>query len=166
MNDKGRLTKDDWRRMASPRSVFLNINIDRMPSFDIRHSVFMIRYSLLNTNLKTSICNTRPKFLLRSDWTLAAIQGGARMKLRRAEQWTDWTSNIEHPTSNVEYWWRYALSVLKQAHHRVSKGRFVLFSLFKIGSIHYSMLDVQCSVFDVHFLVNPLYETWKSFFFD
>ena len=33
-------------------------------------------------------------------------------------QWTDWTSNIERPTSNIEYWWRYALSILKQANLR------------------------------------------------
>ncbi len=33
------------------------------------------------------------------------------------EQWKDWTSNIERPTSNIEYWWRYALSILKQANH-------------------------------------------------
>ena len=73
------------------------------------------------------------------------------------------TSNIERPTSNVEYWWRYALSILKQANsslrqaqpNRISKNRFALLSLFfKIDRIHYSMLDVQCSMFDVHFLVN------------
>jgi hypothetical protein len=86
------------------------------------------------------------------------------------KQWTDWTSN-------VEYWWRYALSILKQANRRISKSRFApghhshfggvgLLSLFfKIDRIHYSMLDVQCSMFDVLFLVNPLYETFKKFLF-
>jgi hypothetical protein len=42
----------------------------------------------------------------------------------------------------------------------------MLSSLNKIDRIHYSMLDVQCSMFDVHFLVNPLYETspeWHGF---
>jgi len=38
-----------------------------MPSFDIRHLIFMIRYSLFNTNMNTSICNTRPNNF---DWVL------------------------------------------------------------------------------------------------
>jgi hypothetical protein len=39
------------------------------------------------------------------------------------EQWPDWTSNIQRPTSNVEYWWRYALSILKQANPRTQIRR-------------------------------------------
>ena len=38
------------------------------------------------------------------------------------KQWTDWTSNIERPTSNVEYWWRYALSILKQANRSLRRA--------------------------------------------
>jgi len=30
---------------------------------------------------------------------------------------------------------------------------------FKTDRIHYSMFDVQCSMFDVHFLVNSSFET-------
>ena len=43
-----------------------------MPSFDIRHSIFMIRYSLFKTHIKSLISNPTSKFLFRSDWTLAA----------------------------------------------------------------------------------------------
>ncbi len=38
------------------------------------------------------------------------------------EQWKDWTSNIERPTSNVQYWWRYALSILKQANRSLRRA--------------------------------------------
>ena len=85
--------------------------------------------------------------------------GTVSWRLDWPKQWTDWTSNIEHPTSNVEYWWRYALSISKQANRRISKSRFALLSLFfKIDRIHYSMLDVQRSMFDNHkllFLIRP-----------
>jgi hypothetical protein len=39
-------------------------------------------------------------------------------------------------------------------------------SFFNLDRIHYSMFGVQCSMFDVHFLVNPSYETsqGQSFF--
>ena len=56
------------------------------------------------------------KFLSRSVWTprseAALIWNSVWLEL-----WTDWTSNIERPTSNVQYWWRYALSIFKQANH-------------------------------------------------
>jgi hypothetical protein len=50
---------------------------------------------------------------------LAAFQasGGARMKLRVAG--TVNRLNVEHRTSNVQYRWRYALSILKQANRRI-----------------------------------------------
>ena len=99
------------------------------------------------------------KFLYWSDWTLAA-SGGAYMKLPQngtvywwpdwPKQWTDWTSNIERPTSNVEYGWRYALSILKQANRRISKSRFALLSLFfKLTEyiIRCWTFDVRCSFF-------------------
>ena len=37
---------------------------------------------------------------------------------------------------------------------RMVSLRSVIF--YKIDRIHYSMFDVQCSMFDVHFLVSPL----------
>jgi hypothetical protein len=37
------------------------------------------------------------------------------------------------------------------SNRRITKGGIALLSLFyKIDRIHYSMLDVQCSMFDVH----------------
>jgi len=32
-------------------------------------------------------------------------------------------------------------------------------AFFLIDRIHYSTLDVQCSMLDVHFFVDPIYET-------
>jgi hypothetical protein len=56
--------------------------------------------------------------------SLAVFQasGAAHMKLHLAG--TVNRLNVEHRTSNVQYWWRYALSILKQAKSRISKGRF------------------------------------------
>jgi hypothetical protein len=89
------------------------------------------------------------------------------MKLRLAG--TEKRLNVEHRTSNIDDATLYL--ILKQANRIISKGSFApglrslfggvgLLNLFyKIDPIHYSMLDVQCSMFDVHFLVNPSYET-------
>ena len=65
-----------------------------------------------------------------------------------------WTSNIERPTSNVEYWWRYALSILKQANLRISKGNSALPGLFfnwqnSLFDVGRSMFDVRCSFFQL-----------------
>jgi hypothetical protein len=56
--------------------------------------------------------STRPKFLFRFDWTLAA-SGAARMKL--AIIGTVKRLNVEHRTSNIErqIWNRFAQSFLK-----------------------------------------------------
>jgi len=62
----------------------------------------------------------------------------------------DWTSNIERPTSSVEYRWRFALSILKQVLRRISKGCFAL---------HSFRFNWQSTLFDFHFLVDSLYET-------
>ncbi len=46
------------------------------------------------------------------------------------------SKNIEHRTSNVQ--------------RRTSKEESLRSIFFKIDRIHYSMLDVQCSMFDVN----------------
>ena len=33
------------------------------------------------------------------------------------------SEKIERPTSNIEYWWRYALSILKQANRKILQRR-------------------------------------------
>jgi hypothetical protein len=40
---------------------------------------------------------------------------------------------------------------LKQANPRIPKGSSALPGLFLIDRIHYSVLDVRCSMFDVQF---------------
>jgi hypothetical protein len=65
--------------------------------------------------------STRSKFLFRFDWTLAA-RGDAHMKLQGM--------------TNDEC--------------RLTNGGIASLSLFKIGRIHYSMLDVERSMFNVH----------------
>ena len=72
------------------------------------------------------------------------------MKLRLAG--TVKRLNVEHRTSNIDDATLYL--ILKQANrslrrtqpNRISKDRFALLSLFLIDRIHYSMLDVQCSM--------------------
>ena len=39
---------------------------------------------------------------------------------------------------------------MSNVEYRMSKDGIALLSLFKIDRIHYSMLDVGCSMFDVH----------------
>jgi len=62
--------------------------------------------------------------------------------------------NIEHRTSNIE---RRILMTLRFFYFKSSepqnfKGQLRLsWSFFKIDRIPYSMLGVQCSMFDVHF---------------
>jgi len=77
------------------------------------------------------------------------------------EQWIlqadykPWTSNIERPTSNVQYGWRYALSILKKRtpeywSEEFLKGRFALFSLFlRLAEylIRCWTFNVRCSMF-------------------
>jgi hypothetical protein len=90
-----------------------------------------------------------------------AIRG---MKLRLVG--TVYRLNVEHRTPNIE---RPILMTLRFIYFKTSqprrrrnlktqnfegKIRFAQ-SFFFIDRIHYSMLDVQCSMFDVHFLINP-----------
>ena len=73
--------------------------------------------------------------------------------------------NIERPTSNVEYWRRYALSIIRKSESQnvdssggqVSKSGFSMLSFFKLTEciIRCWTFDVRCSMFDVHFLINP-----------
>ena len=42
----------------------------------LRYSIFIIRYSLFNTNIKALSCNSRQSFFSISDWTLAAKAAG------------------------------------------------------------------------------------------
>ena len=63
--------------------------------------------------------------------------------------------NVEHRTSNID-----GAALDRFLNKRTSestkggqvpKGRFALLSIFLNDRIHYSMLDVQCSMFGVHF---------------
>jgi len=61
--------------------------------------------------------------------------------------------NIEHRTSNIEHRILMALCfVYFKTNDRITKGSSAFPYLYlKIDRIHYSMLDVQCSMLDVHF---------------
>ena len=80
------------------------------------------------------------------------------------------SEKTERRTSNVE---RRILMTLRFIDFKTREPQnieglvhFAQSFFYKIDRIHYSMLDVQCSMFDVHFLVNPSYETiqGQSFF--
>jgi len=83
---------------------------------------------------------------------------------RNSEQIERRTSNVQLPTSNIE---GASLCLFKNkraadscSESQVSKNKFARMAqalaprvaryFFKLGSIPYSMLDVQCSMFDVH----------------
>ena len=62
--------------------------------------------------------------------------------------------NVEHRTPNIE---RRILMTLRFIDFKTSEPqnievwvRFAQSFFYKIDRIHYSMLDVQCSMFDVH----------------
>ena len=96
------------------------------------------------------------------------------------EQLKELTSNIERPTSNIEYWWRYALSFVKKANrslrraqpNRISKGRFALGLRSLISGVgllsvffnwQNSLFDVGRSMFDVRPARNALKSVWGKF---
>jgi hypothetical protein len=90
---------------------------------------------------------------------LAAFQASdaAYMKLRLAG--TANRLNVEHRTPNIE---RRILMALRFIESKTNEsqnleGWFCFAKPFLIDRIHYWMLDVQCSMFDVHFLVNTSY---------
>jgi hypothetical protein len=78
--------------VESLRSVIFKNNKDRIPYFDIRYSLFDIRYLSASGGFAFS------KFLFRFDWTLAA-SGAARMKHIVG---TVNKLNVEHRTPNIE----------------------------------------------------------------
>jgi hypothetical protein len=112
-----------------------------------------------------TLYETTPKWhsLLMIRLAVYQANGGTHMKLRLAG--TANRLNIENRTSNIERRILIALHFLdletneSQNPPKADKFRRMVSlctAFFKIDRIHYSMLDVQCSMFDVHFLVNPL----------
>jgi hypothetical protein len=115
---------------------------------------FLIRLAVFQARRRS--CETTPKWHGFLMIKLATFQTSiaARMKLRVVEQRT------------AEY---RILMTLRYIYLKISEPqnfergdrsrsagaacREIFF--FKIDRIHYSMLDVQCSMFDVHFLINP-----------
>ena len=65
------------------------------------------------------------------------------------EQWADWTSNIEGPTSNVQYGWRCALSNFKPINRTILKPRPLCSVFFKLTEfiIRCWTFNVRCSTF-------------------
>ena len=112
--------------------------------------------------------HTRGSGFRGSGFSPAAGQTNSRSNRKR----NLWTSNIERPTSNVEYRWRYALSFLFKRNAECWSNYFRMFnrlsqflkltvwqkahdrqnSLFDVGR---SMFDVQCSFF--------LWYSWLKF---
>ena len=97
---------------------------------------------------------------------LAAFQanGDAYIKLRLAGTVNSRerrTLNVQHRTSNIDDATLYPFKNKRTTEfQRVDSLCSVFFS---IGRIHYSLLDVQCSMLDVHFLFTLLYETTVAF---
>jgi hypothetical protein len=95
---------------------------------------------ILKSRMKLHGLLQKCSFFFRFDWTLAA-RGGAHMKLHIVE--TVNRLNVEHRTSNIE-------RPIWNRSRSADACAACCSALFKTDRIHYSMLDVERSMFNVH----------------